>query len=60
MYHQKHYKLISIDLSGQINASIPQKLNFEGTLEEDDGVKMIFIAEKQQTTILYFCLVYQL
>ena len=41
-----------------MNASIPQKRNFEGTLEEDYGVKMILIAEKQQTTILYFSLVY--
>ena len=30
LYHQKYYKLISIDLSTQKNTSIHQKINFEG------------------------------
>ena len=30
LYHQKYYKLIGIDLSKQINTSIPQKVNFVG------------------------------
>ena len=46
LYHQSYYKLIGIDLSRQINTSIPQQINFKGKLEEDDGATMIFIAEK--------------
>ena len=51
LYHQKR---IGIDLSWQTNTSIPQKINFVGKLGEDDnvGVTMFFIAEKQQKTIL--------
>ena len=45
-YHQNFYKLISIDLSRQVNTNIPQQLNFTGKLEEDDDTTMIFIAEK--------------
>ena len=52
LYHQKYCKLIGIDLSRQGNMSIPQQINFTGTLEEDDGAAMIFIAEKQQKVIL--------
>ena len=49
-YHQKYYKLIGIDLSTQTNTYIPQQINFTGKLEEDDGVTMFFIVEKQQKT----------
>ena len=28
LYHQKYYKLIDKDLSGQTNTSIPQQINF--------------------------------
>ena len=49
-YHQKYYKLIGIDLSTQTNIYIPQQINFTGKLEEDDGVTMFFIVEKQQKT----------
>ena len=56
LYHQKYYKLIDIDLSRQTNTSIPQQINFKGKLDEDDGVTMFFIAEKQQKTILNFSL----
>ena len=56
MYHQNHYKIIGVDLSRQTNISIPQKINFTGKLEEDDGATMCFIAEKQQKTILNFSL----
>lgn len=51
-YHQKCYKFVGIDLSRQANTNIPQLINFTGTLEEDDGAAMIFIAEKQQKVIL--------
>ena len=52
MYHQNYCKLIGIDLARQTNTSILQKINFTGKLEEDNGATMIFIAEKQQKTIL--------
>ena len=51
-YHQNYYKLIGIDLSRQMNTSIPQQINFTGNLEENDDASMFFIAEKQQKTIL--------
>ena len=54
MYHQKYYKLIIIDLSRQINTSIPQQNSFAGKLEKGDGAAMFFIAEKQQKIILNF------
>ena len=54
--HLKYYKLIGIDLSRQTNTSIPQQINFTRKLEEDDGSTMFFITEKQQKTILLFCL----
>ena len=55
-YHQNYYKLIGINLSTQRNTNIPQQIDFTGKLEEDDGAKMFFIAEKQQKTILNFSL----
>ena len=36
--------------------SIPQQNKFVEKLEEDDGATMLFIAEKQQKTILNFSL----
>ena len=55
-YHQKYHKLIGINLSRQKNTNIPQKINFTGKLEKDDGATMFFIAEKQQKTIRDFSL----
>ena len=55
LYHQKYYKLISIDLSRQTNTNIPQQINFVGKLEDDDA-KVFFITEKQQKTVLNFSL----
>ena len=52
MYHQNYYKFIDIDLSRQTNTKIPQHINFAGKLEKDDGATMIFVAEKQQKTLL--------
>ena len=49
MYHQSFYKLIGIDLLRQTNTSIPQQINFVRKLEEEeDGMTMLFIAEKHQ------------
>ena len=56
LHHQKYYKLIGIDLSGQTNTSIPPQINLIGKLEEDDATTMFSIAEKQQKTIPNFYL----
>ena len=56
LYHQNYYKLTGIHLSRETNTSILQQINFVGKLEEDDGATMLFIAEKQQKTILNFSL----
>ena len=37
LYHQNHYELVGIDLSGQTNTNIPQQIHFTGILEEVDG-----------------------
>ena len=52
LYHQNYYKLLDIDLSRQTNTTIPQQINVLGKLEEDDGVTVFFITEKQQKTII--------
>ena len=46
--HQIYYKLIGIDLSRQINMSIPQQINFTGKLEEDDGAVMFFLLKSSK------------
>ena len=51
-YRQNYYKHLDIDLSRQINMNIPEQIHFQGKLEEDDGVIMLFIAERQHKTIL--------
>ena len=56
LYHQKYYKLIGTDFSRQTNTSIPQQINLVGTLEEDDGLTMFFIAKKQKKN--YFKLLF--
>ena len=58
MYHRNYYKLVGIYLSRrQTNTSIPQQITFVGRLEEDSGVTVSFIAEKQQKIILIFLMV---
>ena len=56
LYHQKCYKLINIDLSGQANTRFLQQINFVGKLDEKTGATMFFIAEKQQKIISNFSL----
>ena len=53
-YHQNYYKLLGINLSRKTNKNIPQQNYFTEKLEEDDGAKMFFIAEKQQKQIINF------
>ena len=55
-YFSKHYKLIAIDLSKQIeleNPDLRQQINFIGKLE-DDRATMFFIIEKSEETTFEF------
>ena len=55
-YFSKHYKLIAIDLSKQIeleNLDLRQQINFIGKLE-DDKATMFFITEKSEETTFEF------
>ena len=57
-YFSKHYKLIAIDLSKQIeleNPDLKQQINFIGKLE-DDKAAMFFIIEKSEETTFTFSL----
>ena len=52
----KHYKLIAIDLSKQIeleNPNLRQQINFIGKLEDDEAT-MFFIIEKSEETTFEF------
>ena len=49
-YFSKHYKLIAIDLSKQIeleNSDLKQKISFIGKLEEDNGAKYFSLLRNQ-------------
>ena len=53
-YFSKHYKLIAIDLSKQIeleNPDLKQQIKFI----EDDRATMFFIIEKSEETTFEFC-----
>ena len=54
LYHQKHYKLIGIDLLIERNTSIPQQINFVEKLEEDNRATRFVIPEKQQKSYSKF------
>ena len=52
-YFSKHYKLIAIDLSKQIeleNPDLKQQINFIGRLTRNKGATMFFIIEKLEET----------
>ena len=56
-YFPKHYKLIAIDLSKEIeleNADLKQHINFIRRLGRDEGATMFFIIEKSEETTLEF------
>ena len=56
-YFPKHYKVIAIDLSKEIeleNADLKQQINFIGRLGRDEGATMFFIIEKSEETTLEF------
>ena len=55
-YFSKHYKLIAINLSKQIeleNLDLRKQINFIGKLEDDKGT-MFFIIEKLEETTFEF------
>ena len=56
-YFSKHYKLIAIDLSKQIeleNLHLKQQINFIGRREKNEAVAMFFIIEKKEETTFDF------
>ena len=56
-YFSKHYKLIAIDLSKQIeleNPDLKQQINFIGRLKRNKGPTIFFITEKSVETIFDF------
>ena len=51
LYFSKHYKLIAIDLSKQIeleNPDLKQQINFIERLERNEVATMFFIIEKSE------------
>ena len=56
-YFSKHYKLIAIDLSKQIELESPdlkQQINFSRKLERNEGATIFFIIEKSEETTFQF------
>ena len=56
-YFSKHYELIAIDLSMQIqleNTGTMQQTNFNDKLDRDDGTTMFFIMKKSKETTFNF------
>ena len=56
-YFSKHYKLIAIDLSKQIeleNSDLKQQINFIGRLTRNEGEPMFFIIEKLEEKTFEF------
>ena len=57
-YFSKHYKLIAIDLSKQIeleNPDLKQQINFIGRFGRDEGATTFFIIEKSEETTFTKC-----
>ena len=56
-YFSKHFKLIAIDLSKQIeleNPDLKQQINFIGRLGRDEGATIFFVIEKSEETTFEF------
>ena len=52
-YFSKHYKLIAIDLSKQIeleNPDLKQQINFIGRFEKNNATMLFIIEKKEETT----------
>ena len=53
-YFSKHYKLIAINLSKQIeleNPNLRQQINFIGKLEDDKATMFFIIAKSEEATL---------
>ena len=56
-YFSKHYSLIALDLSKQIeseNPNLKQQINFIGRLKRDEGATMLFIIGKSEEKTFEF------
>ena len=56
-YFSKHYKLIAIDLSKQVelkNSDLKQEINFVGRLERKERATIFFIIKKSEETYFEF------
>ena len=56
-YFSRHYKLIAMDLSKQIeleNPDLKQQFNFIGRLERNEGATVFFIIEEKEDTAFDF------
>ena len=56
-YFPKHYRLIAIDLSKQIeleNPDLEQQINFIGRLERNEVATLFFTIEKKEETTFDF------
>ena len=56
-YFSKHYKLIQIDLSKQMeleNPDLKKQINFTGRLERNEGATKFFIIKKSEETKFEF------
>ena len=52
-YFSKHYKVIAVDLSKQIeleNLGLKQQINFIGRIEENKATLLFIIEKKEETT----------
>ena len=61
-YFSKHYKLIAIDFSKQIeleNPGLKQQINFIERLERNEGVAMFFIIEMSEETTFKLINIFQ-
>ena len=57
-YFSKHFKLIAIDLSKQIdlkNVDLKQQINVISKLEEDEATMLFIIEKSEETTFTKFC-----
>ena len=56
-YFSKHYRLITIELSKEIeleNPDLKKQFNFVDRLDRDDGATMLIIIEKSEETTVEF------
>ena len=53
-YFKENYKLIATDLSKQTKLKDPQRINFIGKLDKDNGATMFFITKKPEKTTFSF------